>query len=959
MGEFLALRGDLAEVAVDPTSGLVLQFANRRSGRFHLLSRLPELALGEPGMGIVELEPFYPKGGEVSVGGGEVVARFREGQLVAERRVRVGGASALYEFRVRNEGREVIPVRLRVALYLAPGRGGFWGEAEGATYSCRYFASYGYRGLMGTFSTTCVPEGARGFAFEKHSYRSRAFPELKWFAAVDADLREGVGVLCLTPGCYGVVEDQFFNLELNLVKPEELLGPGEEASIAFELYALSGLSRVDHLSPRMAVAVESPSVALPGEKYGGELRVFPFRDLQGDLEVWLELVRGMASIGKRGYCVDRVPPGVRRLPLSVESLPPPRRFELGAARFETLEPLDWMMDRELYELAYVRARVCGEEVVRAFSLNPDAARVYRLLPENLKKRARAILEFNAPVESEHMEREASLPLLAAFSKAARLKRGRVLRETPELSPELERLVLELLAEKWELVERAASGRVDSRVASSAPVLLLALGYLAARREAFLKALRNLYAYMVEGVERGTYIDWFNALQGGGGASRFADYAVALDIVGEELGGFLEDVLWALSWLKDELVKLTSAWAGNWEISEAAGLLALSIELGGNEYRSDPAFLKAYATVLATLDSFLPDGAWPELAAGYHLYALESLLKALEVLKLSGAADLYSYEGRCGKPVVEKALEWLWGLATPEGRLPALEDSGEFKLPPDPFVIAGVRRGSSELLSIAGRLMREGAKVSSPYAILALADSGVPLAGIEGAPPPSPRPRVAVFESSGRFVFRASDEPGSLYVVLDFGPQGGWHGHPDRLSFEVHRRGEAVVVDAGSAGYYTRLHWEWSKRSIAHNTVTLGERDHPEGSGGRLLSLSWDGGRAETVFEAPIAEGAVLRRKLTVDAGAEAVEVEDEVVGKGVFRWNLHLRGEILARGKGALEVRTARNALRVELPEWAEVRVAEGWRGFSERTIYVYYEVPVEGRGLMGGMIVFTGGAPP
>lgn len=294
------------EVVVEPTSGLVLQFANRRSGRSHLLSRLPELALAEPGMGIVELEPFYPKGGRVSVGGGEVVARFREGRLAAERRVKVGGASVLYEFKVRNEGWEAIPVRLRVALYLAPGRGGFWGEAEGATYSCRYFASYGYRGLMGTFSTTCVPEGARGFAFEKHSYRSRALPELKWFAAVDADLREGVGVLCLTPGCYGVVEDQFFNLELNLVKPEELLGPGEEASIAFELYAFSGLSRVDHLSPSMAVAVESPSVALPGERYGGEVRVFPFRDLQGGLEVWLELVRGMASIGKRGYCVDRV-----------------------------------------------------------------------------------------------------------------------------------------------------------------------------------------------------------------------------------------------------------------------------------------------------------------------------------------------------------------------------------------------------------------------------------------------------------------------------------------------------------------------------------------------------------------------------------------------------------------------------------------------------------------------------
>lgn len=940
---------------MDPASGLVLQLANRRSGRLHLLSRLPELALGEPGMGIVELEPFYPRSGEVSVGNGEVAARFREGQLAAERRVRVGDASILYEFRVRNEGREPVPVRLRVALYLAPGRGGFWGEAEGATYSCRYFASYGYRGLMGTFSSTFEPEGARGFAFEKHSYRSRALPELKWFAAVDAELREGVGVLCLTPGCYGVVEDQFFNLELNLVKPEEQLRPGEEASIAFELYAFSGLSRVDHLSPRMAAAVESPSLALPGERYGGELRVFPFGNLPGGLEAWLEFVRGMASIGKRGYCIDRVPFGVRRLPLSVESLPPLRKFELGVARFETPEPLDWAMERELYEVAYVRARVCGEEVARAFSLNPDAAYVHRLLPPDLRRRVKRILEFNAPVEAEHMEREASLPLLAAFSRAARLKRGRILRAPPELSPELKRLVLELLAERRELVERAASGRLDSRTAGSAPVLLLALGYLAAREETALRALRNLYAYMVEGVERGTYIDWFNALQGGGGASRFADYALALDVVGGELGGdLLEGALWALSWLRDELAKLTNAWAGNWEISEAAGLLALSLELGGDDYRSDPAFLKAYAAVLAALDSFLPDGAWPELAAGYHLYALDSLLRALEVLKLSGAADLYAYEGRCGGPVVERALEWLWGLATPEGRLPALEDSSEFKPPPDPFIIAGVRRGSAKLLKIAGRLIREGARVSSPYAILALADSGVSLASVVAAPPPPPRPGVAVFESSGRLVFRASDEPGSLYVVLDFGPQGGWHGHPDRLSFEVHRRGEAVVVDAGSAGYYSRLHWEWNRRSIAHNTVTLGTSDHPEGGRGKLLSLSWGGRRAEAVLEAPIAEGATLRRKLLVDAEAGAVSVEDEVRGSGVFRWNLHLRGEVEAERGCALEVRTARNKLRVELPEWAEVRVAEGWRGSSERTVYVYYEAPVEERGLMGGRIVFV-----
>jgi len=81
------------EVAVDPASGLVLQLANRRSGRRHLLARLPELALGEPGMGIVELEPFHPKRGEVAVSGRGVAARFREGQLAAERRGGGGGGA--------------------------------------------------------------------------------------------------------------------------------------------------------------------------------------------------------------------------------------------------------------------------------------------------------------------------------------------------------------------------------------------------------------------------------------------------------------------------------------------------------------------------------------------------------------------------------------------------------------------------------------------------------------------------------------------------------------------------------------------------------------------------------------------------------------------------------------------------------------------------------------------------
>lgn len=930
-----------------------MQVSSRLSGRKHLLSRLPELALEEPGMGIVEMEPFTPRRGEVEISNDRLVARFREGSLSAERAVRVDGAWARYEFKVRNEGVEAVPVRLRVALYLAPGRGGFWGDAEGATYSCRYFAMFGYKGRVDTFSTAFVPEGARGFAFRKHSYASRPFPELKWFAAVDAELREGVGVLCLTPGCYGVVEDQFFNVELNIVKPEALLEPGSEASISFQLCPLHGFARVDHLSPSLAVAVESPSIVKPGEKCKGVIRVFPFEDVEGGCEARVELVRGMASIGKRGYCVDRVPPGLRRVPVALSAPERLTRYQVCEIPFESRDALEWSFERELYEVAYVRARVYGEDVARAFSVNPDFAYVTKALPEGVKRGCARIAEFNEPVESGFMEREAALPLLAALSRAAGVRPGRLLKVELKFDEDLKSLLLSLLNQRRELVEKLALGEVSNRSAGAAPALLIALAYAATGGEEYLSALRNLFEHMVDGVERGTYVDWFNPLQGGGGASRFADYALALDIAGSSLGERLvSDALLALSWIRDELLKLTNAWAGNWEAAEAAALLALSLKLCGDRYETDPAFVKAYATLLASLDSFLPDGAWPELAAGYHFYSLDSLLRMLELLKVSGVADLYKYEGRCGKPVVERALEWAWELSTPTGVLPAFEDSNELQLLVDPYIIAGVRLGGRKLLSIASWLLRRGSPISSPYTILALASSGFKLEDVLAHPPPSPRSRVFVLEDSGRFVYRSSDEPDALYVALDFGPHGGWHGHPDRLSFEVYRRGEAVVVDAGSAGYYGRQHWEWNRRSIAHNTVTLGAQDHPEGTRGALKSLKEENGAVRALFEAPVAERVTLERELVVK-GDRVIEVTDRVEGSGVFRWNLHLRGRLVAQHPSTVEVETERNRVIVKLPASVEARIAEGLRGTSEKALYIYYEVEARGGNVLSSQLVF------
>jgi len=312
------LSKDVVEIHIDLDTVTIVQLINKITESRYLFSRKSELELRAPGMGIIEIEPTFCNNWRIT--------KLKSDGFIAEcstqgyyfmKVVNLGNGFVEYEYRIKNTNSKSVKARPRVAIYIACARGGFWGDegVEGAINTCRYFVDYGYSESWGTFSTTATPGTPRGYMFEKHSYRSRWFPEVRWLAFVDVAKREGIVVQCLSEGCYASVEDQFFNIEVNLAIPAKLLMPGEEITLRFRLIPFTDLTRVDYVDEDVVVGVEGPSIALPGDKYRGSIQVYSLKKLETSVSGRIVFVRGMQSIGKRGYCVDRVVPDKRAIGL--------------------------------------------------------------------------------------------------------------------------------------------------------------------------------------------------------------------------------------------------------------------------------------------------------------------------------------------------------------------------------------------------------------------------------------------------------------------------------------------------------------------------------------------------------------------------------------------------------------------------------------------------------------------
>lgn len=84
----------------------------------------------------------------------------------------------------------------------------------------------------------------------------------------------------------------------------------------------------------------------------------------------------------------------------------------------------------------------------------------------------------------------------------------------------------------------------------------------------------------------------------------------------------------------------------------------------------------------------------------------------------------------------------------------------------------------------------------------------------------------LFGHTGYGVLRS----GERTVVLKYGPSGGGHGHPDKLSISIHNGKNEILPDLGTSAYGIPSYLKWYKTTLAHNTVTVDFKDQKPATG---------------------------------------------------------------------------------------------------------------------------------
>jgi hypothetical protein len=345
---------------------------------------------------------------------------------------------------------------------------------------------------------------------------------------------------------------------------------------------------------------------------------------------------------------------------------------------------------------------------------------------------------------------------------------------------------------------------------------------------------------------------------------------------------------------------------NWQTAHSAGLLAAGLLLEDPDLVAfaldDPDHgLRRHMRV-----AFRTDGLHWEGSFGYHGGTLSSLLLAAEMARNAGI-DLYA-EGD-GTPFIRRMLDVPIRMAFPDGALPVNNDSGGMTLA---GMAAFYELGYARYRDPSYAWIVDRSDRSSTHALLCGEEE------LRTAPPDS---RSLRLDQSGWAILKGIEGPGywgsdALVAVLDYGPHGDWHGHPDKLGIEVHAGGRCWIQNSGSpVGYHGQEHWEYYRRTLAHNTVVVDGRDQrferarddairDLARTGRLLSFSPDGPEKKVSAVVDWAyEGVRCGRTLTLRGDALIDEFEVASDEPHTYDYVLHGRGIVEADLPGMARAR--------------------------------------------------------
>jgi len=261
--------------------------------------------------------------------------------------------------------------------------------------------------------------------------------------------------------------------------------------------------------------------------------------------------------------------------------------------------------------------------------------------------------------------------------------------------------------------------------------------------------------------------------------------------------------------------------GNWQAWHNSGLTALGIAL-----QNDSIIRIALEDSICgyhKLKSSLvyDDGWWVEGTPYYHFFPLRAMLLTADAVRCRG---INLFDGKLYNMLVAPALSVYSNLI-----FPAHNDGGggeSLVQWTHLYEIACKRYNDSFLANV----LKTCYMFTERFAVEAL-QNGVEMPfGAEVLPLKS-----ICFENLGVAILRSDDKA----VVLKYGPHGGAHGHPDKLSISMFSGKEELLADLGSSAYGAPDHTKWYRKTVSHSTVTVDGKDQ-EAAKGQLVSFKPSG-----------------------------------------------------------------------------------------------------------------------
>jgi hypothetical protein len=225
---------------------------------------------------------------------------------------------------------------------------------------------------------------------------------------------------------------------------------------------------------------------------------------------------------------------------------------------------------------------------------------------------------------------------------------------------------------------------------------------------------------------------------------------------------------------------------------------------------------------------LADGLWFEGSFSYHFYTVYALLTLAKALRHHHDYDLRQ------RPDLRAMLLAPIQSAYPDWSLPAPNDCWYFTsllsdcchgVPPGPafYEIGYAWFDEPRFGEVLQRAYQQGPR--DTLDALLWGRNELP------STPLTLLPSVHL-PASGYAILRSTPTTATeqCYLLLKYGPHGGGHGHPDKLSLILSAYGQRLSPDLGTPGYGLDLFESWYRQTICQNTVTFEGYSQPEATG---------------------------------------------------------------------------------------------------------------------------------